>query len=186
MRITMTRGDLFQISQSVQRLAPAKPAHAERFRRTAESLINRAKRIDKDHKAECQADVDALPKEDQTQQKIAEIRKDRAATSVEIDLDPRDLQVLAAGYINFWTLPANDKTSLGMPYDALQPLAEDLKVFGVWDPWKLGEKLVIDDPSLDELLPLSLIETVPLDDELPLGALPGADAGLEGSSSQEA
>ena len=175
MRFIITRGDLFQISQSVQKLAPAKPAHAERFRRAVDSIIKRAERINKEHKRECQADVDALPKGEQTQEKIRELREARAKTPIEIDIDPNELQTLAAAYVNFWSLNIAQGSAMGMPYEALNPMAQDLQVLGLWDAWKLGDKLLLPDPDLDEQYPVASLETTPLAEEFPIDALEDKD-----------
>lgn len=186
MIIVLTRGNLFQMSQSVQKIAPAKPMHAERFRRAADGIIKRAKRIDKEHKAECAADEALVPADKLTQEKIKEIREARAETQIQIDIDPLDLQVLTAAYINFWSMPVAQGSPLGMPWELLSPLAEDLKVLGVWEPWKLGEKLIVEDKELETSLPLGAIETVPLAEVFPLAALGEAAAAATSTDGEAA
>ncbi len=183
MKINMTRGDLFQISQSVQRLAPAKPQHAELFRRGADGIVKRAKRIDKEHKAEIEAALKLIPEVERTNEKIAEVREEKAKTKIQIDIDPSELQVLTAAYVAFWSLTATPESTMGMPYVSLAPLAEDLNALGVWVAWGLGDRLVVPDPELESMYPAAKLDVVPLDQEFPVERL--ADAGDTDGKNEE-
>lgn len=183
MRIQMTRGDLLQLSQSVQRLAPAKRDHAERFRLAADSIVKKAERVNKEHKAEIDADLAVLPVESRTQERIAEVRESRAKTLLSIEIEPQNLQVLVAAYVAFWRLPAANGVELGMPYEALRPLAEDLKVLKVWDAWNLGAKLIVEDPELEKEFPVGELPE-DLEAEFPVGALSDDDGTLSNPMSR--
>lgn len=170
MNIKMTRGDLLQLSQSVQKVVPAKTLHAEKYRRAAAAILKLAKKVNATHKDEIDATYKALPKEEQTEKALLKVREDFAKLPVVLVLDKEDFQALVAGFMNHWHLPVNELGN-GMPYEALKTLHEDLVALGAWATWDLGKKLVLPDPELDKILPLGDIDDGKTDEELPLEAL---------------
>lgn len=171
MQIRMTRGDLLQLSQSVQRLAPAKRDHAERFRRAADAIVTQAETVNKEHKAEVQAALDLVPTESRTQEKIQATQTEKALTNIMVTIEPKDLQVLVAAYVAFWAFPLGQGVELGQPYASLNPFVEDLKALRVWTAWKLDVSLIVEDPELDKTFPVAELEEVPLDDRFPVSSL---------------
>lgn len=175
MQIRMTRGDLLQLSQSVQRLAPAKRDHAERFRRAADAIVTQAEAVNKEHKAEVKAALDLVPTDSRTQEKIQATQTEKARTNIMVAIEPKDLQVLVAAYVAFWAFPLQNGLELGQPYASLNPFVEDLKALRVWTAWKLDVSLIVEDPELDKAFPVSELEEVPLDDRFPVSDLPPGD-----------
>lgn len=165
--IRMKRGDLFQIARDMQHLLPADPAHAERFRRICSVIRNENQKLLKPHEREVEEAKKAIPVDDRSDEKFREVTKEVASKPVEIRVDSMDLKVFTKAILGTYTSPVVDaqgRTLGGQAFNNLQLLHEDLVALGVWDVWKLSERLIVDadKDALEKEFPSDALE---LDDE---------------------
>lgn len=170
MKITMKRGELFQIAQNSLQIRPAKPAHAERFRLAVEAIASVNDELVESHRAEVNAAQEAIPEKERSDKAVRAVAQEIADREVVLEIDPKDLQAYTAATVAVWTLPG-DEQGRGMPYAILRSLSQDLKALKVWGPWGIAQKVAVDDPEIGAAFPLDALDDGSIEDEFPTTAL---------------
>lgn len=173
MKITLKRGELFQIARDAVQLKPAQPSDAERFRRFVQAVLDVNEPSAKLQREEYELATKDLPQADRTQEALDKIADDLASKPLFLHVEIKEIQAFTRACMAVWSAQGGPN-GLGMPFNILKALKEDLEAIGSWKNWSLGTRLLVDDPSLDLELPPDLFpDEDALDDELPPTAFEG-------------